>query len=211
MRFGLLAIAALLVAAGADAQAKKFAAVLKGHALLPDSFRVDPPADAPAFFATAGKFTASNKKRADIVGSLPVTTDTNAAASKPRPVNVSMPIKGQSVQGMSGIRYLGNNIFAEITDNGYGSKFNSPDAMLMIHLIYYDWATGGANYIRTIFLSDPKKILPFLIVTETTERRYLTGADLDIESINFVKSSIWIGDEFGPYLLEFDWDGVLQN
>lgn len=37
---------------------------------------------------------------------------------------------------------------------------------------------------------------------EYTAKRYLTGADFDIESIQQVGSSYWFGDEFGPYLLE---------
>ncbi|KXS12580.1 hypothetical protein M427DRAFT_34598 [Gonapodya prolifera JEL478] len=210
MRFLLLLAATFLVVTGINAQ-QKFPAVLKGHALLADSFRVDVPADAPEFFQTAGKYTGSGKKRMDKIGGLPAVFDTNADPSTPRPVNVSLPIKGQSVQGMSGVRYLGNGMFALITDNGYGSKFNSPDAILMVHVIQYDWATGGANYIRTIFLSDPNKKLPFQIVAETTKTRYLSGADLDIESINFIGDTMWIGEEFGPYLLEFDWDGKLLN
>jgi hypothetical protein len=41
-----------------------------------------------------------------------------------------------------------------------------------------------------------------LIQNEYTAKRYLTGADFDIESIQQVGSSYWFGDEFGPYLLE---------
>ncbi len=30
------------------------------------------------------------------------------------------------------------------------------------------------------------------------------GSDLDIESMQHIKDSVFIGDEFGPYLVEFD-------
>ncbi|MGF1491151.1 MAG: esterase-like activity of phytase family protein [Microcoleaceae cyanobacterium] len=53
--------------------------------------------------------------------------------------------------------------------------------------------------------------MPFDIVNEDTEERLLTGADFDIESIVLTEDQIWIGDEFGPYLLEFDLEGVLQQ
>ncbi len=35
--------------------------------------------------------------------------------------------------------------------------------------------------------------------------------DLDIESIQFVGDSVWIGDEFGPYLVEFSRGGTARG
>ena len=52
--------------------------------------------------------------------------------------------------------------------------------------------------------------MPFEIVNGATPERLLTGADFDVES--FVidgNGDIWIGDEFGPYLLHFDATGTL--
>jgi hypothetical protein len=58
-----------------------------------------------------------------------------------------------------------------------------------------------------VFLHDPDKVIPFRIVNEFTEERYLTGADLDVESIQTVGDLHWIGDEFGPYLIAADRNG----
>ena len=49
--------------------------------------------------------------------------------------------------------------------------------------------------------------MPFRITNEATEKRYLTGADFDIESIQPIGSEVWFGDEFGPYLLKTDMTG----
>ena len=57
---------------------------------------------------------------------------------------------------------------------------------------------------------DPDKKVPFTIVNENTVDRKLTGADFDIESFVFAKDgTIWVGDEFGPFLLHFDATGNL--
>lgn len=55
-----------------------------------------------------------------------------------------------------------------------------------------------------MFLSDPNKKVPFVIVNEGTGRRLLTGSDFDPESIQPIGDSVWIGEEFGPYLVEFN-------
>ena len=63
-----------------------------------------------------------------------------------------------------------------------------------------------------IQLRDPNKLIPFDIVNQNTPDRLLTGTDFDPESIQRTEDgSYWIGDEFGPYLLHFDKDGVLLD
>lgn len=51
------------------------------------------------------------------------------------------------------------------------------------------------------------KILPFLLVNEHSKRRYLTGADFDLESMQPIGDRIWFGDKFGPYLFATDLNG----
>jgi hypothetical protein len=46
--------------------------------------------------------------------------------------------------------------------------------------------------------------VPFAIVNEGTKKRYLTGTDFDIESMQFIGDSVWFGDELGPYLIRTD-------
>ena len=105
---------------------------------------------------------------------------------------------GQSVQGFSGIVLLGGNQFLALTDNGFGSKINSQDALLMVHRVTAYWSLGTVTRQHTTFLSDPDRKVPFFIQNENTTARYLTGSDFDPESIQVVGNEWWIGDEFGP-------------
>ena len=94
-----------------------------------------------------------------------------------------------------------------MTDNGFGSKANSPDAMLMFHVVKPDWKAGTVERVSTTFLSDPDRKVPFRIVNENTPKRYLTGSDFDIESIQPIGDALWFGDEFGPFLIKTDKNG----
>jgi hypothetical protein len=179
-------------------------AKLLDHALLPAASFVAPPADAPADAKISGKFTQGGK-RADKVGSVP-----GKVTQTDRLTGLSVPFDGQPVQGFSGIRSLGGNEFLVLTDNGFGSKLNSPDALLMFHRIKADWAAGKVERLSTVFLRDPDRIVPFRIANEATAERYLTGADFDLESIQPVGDTFWIGEEFGPFLLRVDATGKVE-
>ena len=130
----------------------------------------------------------------------------------PRPTGISLPLKGQPVQGLSGIKNLKDGTFLTLTDNGFGSKANSPDAMLMFHVAearLEERARSSAS--RRPSCSDPDRKVPFRIVNENTPKRYLTGSDFDIESIQPIGDALWFGDEFGPFLIKTDRSGkVLQ-
>lgn len=94
-----------------------------------------------------------------------------------------------------------------LTDNGFGSKANSPDAMLYLNRYAIDFKAGSMKKLETIFLHDPDKKVPFRIVHEGTPKRYLTGSDFDTESFQFAGGALWIGDEFGPFLIKADLTG----
>jgi hypothetical protein len=147
-------------------------------------------------------------KRRDKPGSIEGLSGSGAAA---RPTGISLPFEGQPLQGLSGIRSLGNGELLTLTDNGFGNKLNSPDAMLMAHRVKVDFALGTVTPLKTVFLHDPDKLVPFRIVNEGTAKRYLTGADLDIESIQPIGNSYWFGDEFGPYLVRTDTEGKVTG
>ena len=175
-----------------------FQATLTDHAVLPAQTMIAAPHDAPANLQTSGKFTTG--KRAEKIGSI-------EGMSFDRPTGVSLPFKGQPIQGHSGIKRMADGTFWLLTDNGAGSKANSPDFMLYLNHYKVDFKTNRFTRLNTIFLHDPDKKVPFHIVTEGSKNRYLTGADFDTESFQFAGGSLWIGDEFGPFLIQADMNG----
>ena len=191
-------------AAAQSPEGTAFDATLAGQAVLPAATTVAAPADAPDFLKQAGKFTTPDRKRTTALGTVP-------GMDGKRPTNTGLPVDGQSVQGFSGIRKMEDGTFWSLSDNGFGSKATSSDAMLMLHHLAIDWKAGTVDRKETIFLSDPEMKAPFPITLEGTETRYLTGADFDVESIQPVADGFWAGEEFGPYLLKFDSAGKLQS
>jgi len=204
----LAAACALCLASGSGRgqTAPAVEAVLAGHAALAATTAVPAPRDAGAFFATAGKFANARRQRNEQLGSESANTFVGDP-KYPRASGGALPMKGQSVQGFSGIVSLGKGEFLALTDNGFGNKINSQDALLMVHKVSADWAKGQVTHRSTTFLSDPHKRVPFHIQNENTQRRYLTGIDFDPESLQVVGNEWWIGDEFGPYVLRTDFQG----
>jgi hypothetical protein len=200
--FTVIATAALGLALTATAQTK-YPAVLEGHAILPAMTLVPAPADAPPDLQISGRYAGPPGQRVDTPESVPGISALSDKAA-PRPTGISLPLKGQPVQGLSGIKTLGDGTFLTLTDNGFGSKANSPDAMLMFHVLKPDWKSGAVERVSTTFLHDPDRKVPFRIINENTPKRYLTGSDFDIESIQPIGDALWFGDEFGPFLVKTD-------
>jgi len=194
-----LAAALALGTAAALAQTE-VTAILAGHAALPASATVAAPKAAGAFFATSGKFNTANRQRTETLHSIDGISFVGDP-KYPRKSGGSLPIQGQSVQGFSAVISLGKEGFLTLTDNGFGSKLNSQDALLMVHHVKANWSTGNVTRLHTTFLRDPDRKVPFAIQNEATRERFLTGVDFDPESIQIVGKEWWIGDEFGPYVL----------
>ena len=201
----LLPLLALLSCATAQAQ-QAYPATLVGHAALPAQTFVAAPKDASASLQTSGKYTTADGRREDRLGAI-AGSSYLSAKDAPKPTGISLPFKGQPVQGFSGIKTMKDGSYWVLTDNGFGSKANSADAMLMFHHVKPDWKSGRVQRLQTVFLHDPDKKVPFLIVNEGTKQRYLTGADFDIESMQFIGEHVWFGDELGPYLIKTDRKG----
>ena len=202
--------AAIILACGPAVAQTKHPAVLEGHTVLPAMTLVPPPADAPVDLQMSGRFAGPPGQRIEAPNSVPGVSALSDK-SAPRPTGLSLPFKGQPVQGLSGIRNLKDGTFLVVTDNGFGSKANSPDAMLMFHILKPDWKSGTVERVSTTFLHDPDRKTPFRIVNEHSPTRYLTGSDFDLESIQPIGDALWFGDEFGPFLIKTDRAGkVLQ-
>ena len=175
-----------------------FPATLSGHVVMPAASFIAAPQDAPQDLQVSGKFT--NGKRTEALGTV-------EGLSTGRPTGVSVPFKGQPLQGHSGIKKMPDGSFWILTDNGFGSKANSPDSMLYLNHYKVDFKGGSMQRLDTVFLHDPDKKVPFRIVHEGTQKRYLTGSDFDTESFQFAGGALWIGDEFGPFLIKTDLKG----
>jgi len=176
-------------------------ATLAGHALLPVRSTVATPQDAPDNLRISGKYTTG--RRVTELGSV-------EGMSGGRPTGIGLPIKDQPRQGHSGIKYMTDGTYWVLADNGFGTKANSPDAMLYLAQYAIDWKNGSVRPLKMVFLHDPDQKVPFHIVNESTKKRYLTGGDFDPESFQFTHDAIWIGDEFGPYLIKTDFNGRVQ-
>lgn len=126
-----------------------------------------------------------------------------------------LPTRSQPVQGFSALLALADDEFLALSDNGFGNRDNSADFLLRIHRLRPDFRDpqGGSGNIAIaghIGLHDPDHHLPFPIIHEASRHRPLTGADLDPESLaRAPDGTLWIGDEFGPYLLHVSAEGRL--
>lgn len=199
MRNTLLGSAFVVLAIASPARAQQESpATLAGHAILPAQSFIDAPADAPADLKISGKYTTG--KRVTEIGTV-------MGKSYDRPTGVLLPFKGQPQQGHSGIKKMDDGSYWIITDNGFGSKANSMDSMLYLNRYKIDWDKGAFERLETIFLHDPDVKVPFRIVHEGTDKRYLTGSDFDIEGFQWIGETLWIGDEFGPYIIKADKSG----
>jgi glycerophosphoryl diester phosphodiesterase len=122
----------------------------------------------------------------------------------------------QPVQGISALWPAGGDDWWALSDNGFGAKANSSDYLLRIYRLSVKWGSGaqpGVVSMRSfVQLADPDRKLPFPITRELTVERWLTGADLDPESLVVMPDgTLWMGDEFGPFLLHFTADGRLLD
>lgn len=197
-KWSLVLACSVVAITSAQSEAVKFDAVLKEHAILPAQTFTVPPVNAPRALNAAGRFI--NGSRNEVLNSDIVPAS-----------GLAVPFAGQAIQGFSGIRALGDNRFLVLTDNGFGTRANSSDAMLMFHFIKIDWQQGRPAVEKTIFLKDPNRVVPFPITNENTSERYLTGADFDPESIQYIGDTFWIGEEFGPYLIKLDKNGIVLD
>ena len=103
--------------------------------------------------------------------------------------------------------------YLAMADNGFGNKANSFDFLLRAYFVRPDFKTakGGTGSRSTSATSSSSGIRTASSASPSSGRdRLLTGADLDPESLQRGKDGdLWMGDEFGPWILHFDETGVL--
>ncbi len=139
---------------------------------------------------------------------------------------VTVPFVGrQPIQGFSDLAGDGEGGFWVLSDNGFGTRRNSPDYVLCIYHVICDFSRGSMEVDEVIELSDPERRADFPLVCEAAtypgtpipvdgriqEARLLTGGDFDPESLALAPGGgFWVGEEFGPFLLRFDGRGRLS-
>jgi hypothetical protein len=192
---------------------------LVGRAVLESgTFRPDSAASG-AFFSAADRTTAINNG---------VAVETNVAAPA---------LGNQAIQGFSALIPAGEGEWWALTDNGFGARANSADSELWINKVKPSFAPAGDGSVTItggFGLSDPKSYVPWKIVCDSTKGtdlpnfdfnklpiekpalcgagsdRKLTGFDFDPESLQIAADgTIWIGEEFGPFLLQVNTKGEL--
>jgi glycerophosphoryl diester phosphodiesterase len=181
----------------------------------------------PAVAHAGGPDTHPPSSGPQLVGRavLPVETyapgpPSGAALDPPGPADtvngITFPTPSQPVEGFSGIvpgRRPGEIL--AMADNGFGGKANSQDFLIRAYYLvpHFKTARGGSGTVGVkgfIQFSDPRGVIGFPIVREGTARRLLTGGDIDPESIQRDhRGHLWVGDEFGPWILHFDPKGRL--
>lgn len=121
----------------------------------------------------------------------------------------SVPFDNQPVQGVSSVIPKWNGNYLVMSDNGFGSKANSPDYRLRWYEMRLDFSRSAVDVVGFTELSDPDTHIPWPIVNSASDR-VLTGADFDLEAFRQAPDgTFWFGEEFGPFLLHVDAQGRL--
>lgn len=182
--------AALLVATSASATDRTHAPTLIGRAVLPVATYAPGPTSGTAVAPGANGYVL--------------------------PTIDKQPVEGFSavVEGRHDGEYLA------MPDNGYGSYTNSADFLIRAYYItpQFKTARGGDGSVAVdtkhfISFRDPKGLFPHpLLLKGANPQRLFTGADIDPESLQRgTHGDLWMGEEFGPWLLHFSISGVLLD
>lgn len=145
-----------------------------------------------------------------------------------------VPAGSQAVQGFSSVvKGIKEDEFIFLVDNAAGDKAEAACCLLRLYNVKVQFKTTKQNayyvdIVSHLDLNDQRHLVPFPIQAdyqyyyndrenntvdaETINKRLLTGADFDPESLVVAKdNTFWIGEEFGPFLLHFDSNGSLLS
>ncbi|MBI2381795.1 MAG: esterase-like activity of phytase family protein [Gammaproteobacteria bacterium] len=122
----------------------------------------------------------------------------------------AVPFSRQPVQGLSAALRDGDALLV-LADNGFGNRRNSVDALLHLFRLQPEFRRSsgepaGVRIAAAWTLSDPQRRISFAL--QRPQDRRLTGADFDPEGLaRAADGSLWLGEEFGPFLLHVDAQG----
>lgn len=145
-----------------------------------------------------------------------------------------VPAGSQAIQGFSSVvKGAKENEFIFLVDNAAGDKKEAACCLLRLYNvnIQFKSATQSSQYVDVVShldLNDQRHLVPFTLQadydhyyndvtnntvdSETKQKRLLTGADFDPESLAVANdNSFWVGDEYGPFILHFDKNGTLLS
>jgi len=112
------------------------------------------------------------------------------------------PLKGEPIQGFSSIVLAPDGSYWAMADTGHGAAKRRAEVSVVFHHIDIDWIQGIAKLLSEEPLRAPDRKLPFRLVNEQSRERLLTAADLNVDAMQVVGYSVWLADDFGPYLVE---------
>jgi glycerophosphoryl diester phosphodiesterase len=184
--------------------------------ILPVVGAIGAAAILPAAAASAGPAVPTLRGRAILPAEALSDGPPSGAAVGNGLVNgILFPRPSQPVIGFSAIvAGPSDGTYVAMPDNGFGAKTNSADFLIRAYEIRpkFKTAKGGSGDVEVgsyIQFRDPGRKFPY---TMTRPDRLFTGADIDPESMQRGSSGdIWIGDEFGPWILHFNGQGVLLD
>jgi hypothetical protein len=160
---------------------------------------------------------------------LGVNTYTSGPFSQHQPPLGWAPPSSQIVGGFSAgvIASNGNNLF--LVDTGFGPKSSSFSSMLGIYELKIDYndfnqTQKNVSILKLLRFHDTDHKLSFPIQADfefygddpknnpvdslIKKNRLLTGGDIDPESFRVdYKGNLWVGEEFGPFLIKLDQSG----
>ncbi len=170
----------------------------------------------PAAVASAGSPVPTLRGRAILPAEALSDGPPSGAAIGNGLVNgIQFPRPSQPVIGFSAVvagPHAGT--YVAMPDNGFGAKANSADFLIRAYQIRPEFKTakGGSGAVDVggyVQFRDPNGKFPHAM---TRADRLFTGADIDPESMQRGSNGdLWMGDEFGPWILHFDRHGVLLD
>ncbi len=200
----------LCLSAGAAAHAADATFKLTGWAEIPHTFRQPGP--------VSGQYTTASNGVSPPYQGQPIPGFSGMIPGTLPLSFIGLPDNGFGAQTNSADFVLGfylvTPVFKVKADNTTNrgpvtvqsfTPFSDPNGLLDNTFI-----AGGPVYNRSLYYPAPAAQIP--VDASIRNGKLLTGADFDVESIvQMDDGSLWVGEEFGPYLLHFDAQGRLLS